>query len=147
MKQSKTIYLIFALILAIIILVVIQLFARNKSQPAPENKEVIQFNAAPKLKIIASNLSSEPLEVTDSFTIKFSQPVHELNVIFKIDPEAKVSTSFDKSNTELKIEPYNAWHYNQSYTITIFKSTSSEDNQALDKDYEFTFKTKQYIGI
>lgn len=146
MKQSKTIYLIVILVITIIVLFIIQFF-RGSSEPAQNNTQIQIFNPPPELKILTTTLSPEPIKVTDSITIKFDKPVNKVSLVLTVDPQTEIITFFDPSRTELTIEPANAWNFDKTYTITIFRATLSEDNQLLDKDYHFTFKTREYVGI
>lgn len=147
MIYSKTLYLIIALIIGIIVLFVIKLSvpSPNTSQNPPG--EVIQFSPPPNLKILTTTLSSEPINVTEGFIVKFDKPVNKSSLVLTIVPQTEVIISLDAGGTELIVEPADAWMYDRFYTVTIFRSTLSEDGELLDKDYQFNFKAKPFIGI
>ena len=152
MKLSKTILLIFILILLIFILLGVQLlFKKNaeKDQPLPSAPipVFIKPSPAPKFSITSTNISSELINVIDSIEITFNRPVDNETLALKITPEENILPLFDSSLTKLSIKPVNVWNYNTSYTIIISAQTKSEDNNSLDKNYEFTFKTIPYYGI
>lgn len=144
--HSKTFYLLLALIFGIIILLAIQVF-KNAPEAPEKADEIVQFTPSSGLKIVSTNITIEPIGVTEGVTLKFNKPINKNSLDLKVTPQAAIFTRLDPSKTTLTIEPANAWSFDQIYTITILKSTLSEDNQTLDRDYEYTVKTKAYLGI
>lgn len=144
--HSKTFYLIIALIFGIIILLLIQLFKGVPKVPEKAD-EIAQFTPSSDLKIVSASITSEPIGVTEEVTLKFNKPINKNSLDLKVIPQAAIFTKLDPSKTILTIEPANAWSFDQIYTITVLRSTLSEDNQALDRDYQYTVKTKEYLGI
>ncbi|MDD5147391.1 MAG: Ig-like domain-containing protein [Candidatus Daviesbacteria bacterium] len=152
MNQSKTIYLIFALIGLVVLVMLVQVLKfSEKPNPNPNNKvspqPIIEFTPPPKFKIVSTNISSQPVEVNEAVKITFDRPVDNEGLALEISPKEEVVILFNSSLTELSIKPANAWDYNTSYTITIPKSIRAQDNQFLDKDYEFSFQTEPRMGI
>ncbi|GEM_PF-5481777 len=151
MKQSKTVYLVFALIGIVIIIMLVQVFkfsqpgtpAPAKSTPLP----IVQYTPPPQFRIVSTDITNQPVFVTDTITLTFDRPANNEKLAFEITPEEKVLALFSPDLTRVTFTPFNAWHFNTSYTIKVLKSTQSSDSQFLDKDYEFSFQTKPYTGI
>lgn len=154
MIKTKTFLLIFFLI---VILALILFVRVRKPPPTPKIVPEPTAIATPKptsqliptsfFTIMSTNISGQTVGVTELIKIRFSEPVSGDNLFVKITPESKFLLLFDPSRTELTISPSDAWAFDTSYNIKILKITTSTDNQPLDKDYEFNFKTIPYSGI
>lgn len=141
--KSKTVYLIIFLITLIIIIIVVQIL-RNPNQfgsPIPPP------SPSPNLRILLTNISNQPIKVNENITIRFNKKVNNETLVLQITPEEEILPLFNPSLNQLTIEPINTWKYDTSYTIKVLKTTKSADNNPLDKDYEFNFKTEPYTGI
>ncbi|MCR4306217.1 MAG: Ig-like domain-containing protein [Candidatus Daviesbacteria bacterium] len=150
MKQSKTIYLVFALLGIVILIILVQVirFSEAPKSKTDQNIEPIdQFIPPAKFKITSTNISDQPFEVDKDIRLIFEQPVDNESLNIKISPEEKVVFLFNSNLTELTITPTNAWDFNTRYTIKVSKSTKSQKQEYLDKDYEFYFETRPYGGI
>ncbi len=152
MKQSKTTYLVFAL-LGIVILIMLVQVLKFSEKPNPSSNEnsspppVTQFSPPAKFKIVTSNITNQPVEVNGTIKLAFDQPVDNETLSLKVTPKEEIVALFNPDLTELTIKPVNAWDFNTRYTIKVLTSTESQDKQFLDKDYEFSFQTEAYGGI
>ena len=152
MKQPKTVYLVFGLLGIVIIIILVQVFKfSEKSSPSPcgntSPPPITQFIPPPKFKIISTNITSQSVEVNEGIKLTFDRPVDNESLTLEVFPKEEVVILFNPSLTELSVKPTNAWDFNTSYTIKVLKSTKSQNKELLDKDYEFSFQTKPYIGI
>lgn len=151
MKQSKTKYLIIALIVMIVLLILVQIF-KSPGQTGPTfnaggNTPIVQFTPAPKFKIASTDIPDKPIELDRPIKITFDRPVDNESLALEVTPKEEVLILFDQTLTEMVIKPTNAWNFNTRYTIEVSRSTKAQDHQFLDKDYEFTFQTKLFVGI
>ncbi len=150
MKQTKTTYLVFALIGVVVLIMLVQVIKfseppdqKNNNSQAP----VTQYIPPPKFKILSTNISDQPAEVLDVIRLSFDQPVDNKSLTIEISPQEDVIFLFNSDLTELTITPTNAWNFNTLYTIKVSKSTKSQKQESLEKDYEFSFQTEEYGGI
>lgn len=146
MSQPKTLILIVVLIIIVVLILIIQISRDNTPSQAPQPfpSPIIQIE---ETKIINTNLSDQPIEITDVVKIKFDRPLDNESLALSISPEEAIIPLFDPTLTELTIKPSSTWQFNTSYTINILKTTKSQDGKFLDKDYPFLFTTKPYSGI
>lgn len=148
MKPPKTKLLIFVLIAVLVALALLQTLKSSNSSPEKiNNSQISKYLEPPKLKIMYTNIPTKPIAVTNTIKITFDKPVDSPSLVLRIDPEEEVTAVFDQNFKELTIKPVNAWDFDTRYTITVFQSTKSQDQQTLDKDYEFMFQSEAYIGI
>lgn len=151
MKQSKTAYLVFALLGIVILIMLIQVFkfsqvptpTSNQGTPAP----VIRFAPPPRLHVVSTNITNQPVAVSGAVAVTFDRPINNEKLALEITPKEKILPLFNSDLTTLTIRPLDTWKFNTSYTIKVLKSTQSQDSQFLDKDYEFSFQTEQFVGI
>ena len=151
MKQSKTVYLVFALLTIVVLIMLVQILKfSEKPTPSPSGNAspppITQFIPPPKFKIV-SNISGQLVKVNEAIKITFDRPVDNESLTLEVFPKEEVVILFNPSLTELSVKPTNAWDFNTGYTIKVSKSTRSQDREFLDKDYEFYFQTKPYMGI
>lgn len=151
MKQSKTVYLVFALIGIVIIIMLVQVFKFSQpSTPAPAKSTplpITQYTPAPEFHIVSATVTDQPIFVTDTITLTFDRPANNEKFVFEITPEEKVLALFNPDLTKITFTPFNAWDFDTQYSIKVLKSTQAKDNQFLDQNYEFSFQTKPFIGI
>lgn len=151
MKQSKTIYLIIALIIMIVLLVLVQIFKSSEKTSSTSNTEestpIVQFTPAPKFKIVSTDIPDKPIELDQPIKIIFDRPVNNESLTLEVTPKEEVLILFDQTLTEMAVKPANAWNFNTRYTIKVSRATKAQDYQFLDKDYEFAFQTRPFVGI
>lgn len=152
MRQSKTVYLVFALFGIVVLIILVQIL-KFSEKPLPSTNgnispsPIAQFSPPPKFKIVSTNISSQPVGVNEVIRIAFDRPVDNESLTLEVSPKEEVVILFNPSLTELSAKPANAWDFNTHYTVKVSKSTKSQDREFLDQDYEFSFQTKPYIGI
>lgn len=145
--NTKVLFLVFILIVILIVIVTIR---SSSSQKQPDSESQIPQSEVQQMSRplnVQSNFDNETLDVTESFTITFSQPVDGSTVFFDIEPEVAVSASFNSTNTTLTLEPIQAWGFDTLYTVTLSKQTTAVDGSKIDKDQVFKFQTIKYSGI
>lgn len=150
MNQSKTTYLVFALLGVVILIMLVQVVKFSSPNPRPSENTtapVTQSTPAPAFHINSTNITSQPMAVNEPITITFDRPVNNEKLALQITPKEKVVPLFNSDLTMLTIKPLNTWSFDTRYSIKVLKSTESQDNQFLDKDYEFAFQTKSFVGI
>ena len=152
MKQSKTTYLVFALLGIVVLIMLVQVlkFSQKPASDPNENSNpppVTQFAPPPKFRIVSTNITNQPFEVNRIIKLDFDQPVDNENLRLEISPKEEVVILFNPSLTELSVKPTNAWDFNTRYTIKVSKSTKSQNKEFLDQDYAFSFQTESYVGI
>ena len=153
MKQIKTSYLIALLGFLLVIVVAISLWqSRSVTPPKPTGplsnaQKYSNLYGGIDFKIASTSLNSQLLGITQFITIKFTKPANIATLNLAIEPDLKKSISFNTDMTELTIAPSQAWNFDTTYVITIYKDTRSIDGQRLNKDSTFTFKTMGYTGI
>lgn len=162
-------YLVLVLIILILLLLGISTFTTVTRTQNPTNKPVLTFSPSPThaatfnqssspppignsqlasglLKISSSNLPSNSVSPTFIVKIQFSKPVDKKSLTLQINPKKEILPYFDASLTNLTVEPVKTWDFNTSYTLIVTRSTQSSDNQPLDQDFQFVFKTLPYSG-
>ncbi len=151
MKQPKTVYLVFALLGLVVIIMLVQIVKFSEKPNSEPNRQaapsVAQFTSSPKFQILSTSLTNEPVKVNQPVVITFNQPVNNQKLALEISPKVEILPLFSSDLTELTIKPLNVWSFDTHYTIKVLQSTQAQDNQFLDKDYEFSFQTQVYIGI
>lgn len=120
-------------------------YFENNSTPTPFNPQATI--GKPPFTVGSQQANQPPIAVNDPVTIKFSQPVNNETLTVTINPQAGFLSRFSDDLTTLQIFPTNTWNYNTTYTVKVLNNTKSKDDQQLGQDYQFSFKTKPYIGI
>lgn len=151
MKQTKTVYLVFALIAIVVLIMVVQTFKSSEKvniEPKKATSEpIIQFTPPKQFTIASTNITDQTIQVSGGIKITFNKPVNNESLALKITPKTELSLLFNSDLTELTIKPAEVWNFDTRYTIKIAKSTRSQDNHLLDKNYEFSFQTQKFVGI
>lgn len=147
--RTKVIYLILFLIFVLILIIFLKSRSQEPEQlPPSPSKQYIPTPSAQTngFKLILTNISKEFISINGSIQLTFSQPVSE-NLVFTIVPKAVVQSRLGTSAYEFVIAPTDAWAFDTTYTLTVSKSNLSQNNQSLDQDYVYTFKTPPFSGI
>lgn len=145
--KTKLIFLILFLIFIFILII----FLKNRSQKSEQIQPVKQYTPiantqTSSFKLISTNIPETSMSITGSILLTFNQPISE-NLIFTIEPKAVVQSGLGTSSYEFVIAPKDVWAFDTTYTLTVSKSNLSQNNQSLDKNYLYTFKTPPFSGI
>lgn len=149
--KTKTIYLLLALILILILIIIIKSQTSNKPD---QIQPVVQFNTAVPtstsqetgFEIVSTSINDQIMSINGSITVMFNKPVSS-NLILTIQPETKVEINPGANPNEFIINPVDTWAFSSTYTLTISNETLSFNNEPLNKNYVYTFKTPTYTGI
>lgn len=151
--NRQKIIIIIAVILMIVILASI-LFSRNKpdqTSPIPVSSDteqsIGQSRSSRNLKVVGTSLQGALVGWTEPLIVEFSEPTPFQFIDITITPETKYSLSNDLSGYKVIINPTDAWLFNSNYSITIGKKTHTADNNYLNEDFVYNFKTYPYSGI
>ena len=143
MPNKRVIILLVFLILVALIILLLQFFYGSKN-----NNEKLLPSPSTQFNILTQPIASgTEASVTEMIKIKFSKPVDPASLELELIPVNEIKIYFDSTNTELTIEPTNAWAFSTEYFIKIPKSTKSMDGSNLEGDYTYGFKTYPYSGI
>lgn len=145
--KTKVIYLVLFLIFVLILMI----FLKSRPQKSVQIQPVKQYIPTPNTQIngfrlISTNIPEKSISITGSIQLTFNMPVSK-NLIFTIEPKVEVVSGLSTSPYIFIIAPKDAWAFDTIYTLTISKSNLSQNNQGLDKDYVYTFKTPPFSGI
>lgn len=139
MPNKKVITLLFFLVVITFVILLLKTLTGSKNITSPTQTS--------PLTIISPISSSTETSVTEQIKIKFNKPVDPKSLKLELFPANEIELSFDSTNTELTVNPTNAWGFSTNYFIKITKETKSQDGESLDSDYTYSFKTYPYSGI
>lgn len=150
---------------ALLLLIVVLLFILSRSKPnpsfptnlpsfsggSPKSTLAPSSTPAPSLptsgfRITSGIIAHNPVTIAEPIKIDFNKPVDNMSLSYSLSPKAEVVPTFNPDVTELTLEPFHFWESGATYTLTILSKTHSQDNQSLDKDYQFTFTIEDYNG-
>lgn len=147
MRITKPILFIAFLLLLLIVTVYLQISIKAPTPQKINNKILVAPSPVQKLQVTRTNLTDRPFGVAEFVKIEFNKPVLGRGVHLEITPDTGINYQLNQSGTELTIEPKNAWNFDTIYTLKLPRATFSQDDEPLDKDYEFTFTTIKFGGI
>ena len=98
---------------------------------------------------IVSPITNNDIKIgaTEQIKIKFSTPVAKESLKLELIPANEIELNFDNTNTELTVNPKDAWAFDTTYFIKISKDVKSIEGASLNEDYTYSFKTYPYSGI
>lgn len=155
MFKSKTVLIFTIILLALVAILFV--FLRLIPAPPKQSLPVPGISITPPLTpyltpkqiflIKSTNLSDQVLQTGQIIKIDFNQNIALKNIQLQLTPNEEINLSIDPMGQSLLISPKNTWGIDTSYSLKILKTTTSVNNQFLDKQYEYQFKTPPYTGI
>ncbi len=143
--KIKTILLLIALIVIVLVIIIFRAVTNKPDSVNPKARDIPQNSSQSTFNIVSTNIIDQPIGVTDVLKIQFSSPV--TNPKYEILPPIPVIINKGTNSSEILFIPDEAWAFDTTYTLKIFKETVSVDGKTLDKEYMYNFKTFQYSGI
>lgn len=144
-RNTKIVLLLLFLILILIIMLLLQSSNRSDVRKRPSIVETQQPTPPAILSIIETNITDQPLNVSEPITFKFNGQINPAGLQIKVTPEADLLVSTGQDPSVIQVIPKRswgaAWDYDTNYSIII----NSQGNQPLDQEYQYSFTTEKYI--